>query len=470
MDSSPNDESRALCNPEAADSEVQTSACRVRRYVSISSCIFLSTCLVASVIAASCTRASRIPDAISNLISKELVTGAVEKANGMPESTSVLTERLAERVKELGAGHQAGEKDGFWKMQVEDGVPHHSSTGPWDRRPRRKHRSVDDDADAYWPAVHTIDEELALLRNEMKFEGSTRFRKFLYDRLLVKRATTESNATKRTESKATKRREEKLLFCFIVAFGREIPLVQHVYSLKTSIFACDGWEVFSPVAFALGPSGPNNTVFHSPPSRRVLGSLANAPVFAYVWQLLLKAGQIQKFKWVLKADADAVFLPERLRPTLLAHLEPGPVFVRNCHAHYSMQGPLEILSGEAVAILSDGGLALCRRHIPMREIQSWEDFWLKSCLTNLEVRAVRDWQLLFDQKCNSISRTVPLRCADKTLAAFHPAKTVLKYERCYNQTTKKRGTVNTTMPQTRIFGQEQETTRQPKKHELRPLA
>jgi len=97
----------------------------------------------------------------------------------------------------------------------------------------------------------------------------------------------------------------------------ELELLQGQYEKKVSIFACDFNNVFSDVDAQLGTDYPLIKVsdvegdFHLV-KRKTVGTWVNTGMFKQIWKKVAATAEVKMADWVVKVDADAVFVPHRL--------------------------------------------------------------------------------------------------------------------------------------------------------------
>merc|ERR1712203_1135025 len=107
----------------------------------------------------------------------------------------------------------------------------------------------------------------------------------------------------------------------------ELGNLQLQYSRKLGIFQCDNWQVFSDGDAELAPGVPFVKVydvdgdFHFA-KRKETGSWINTGLHAAAWKAIGEAGIYKSADWVMKLDADAVFVPSRLVPILASKRVP----------------------------------------------------------------------------------------------------------------------------------------------------
>jgi hypothetical protein len=234
----------------------------------------------------------------------------------------------------------------------------------------------------------------------------------------------------------------------------ELALLAGQYQRKIGIFACDGWGAWSDQDGELAP-GVRVKVVDDPDAefhfakRKSTGMWINTGQFQQVWKAVGAEGAYKKFSWVVKLDADAVFLPERLRPILADRaVPPGGIYLENCqYVNYGFFGTLEILSQDAFQMLLDN-LDSCKRSLDWRTgIEDGrsgpmsEDLFVQLCLDSVGVlhgeafeaatdgacEAHRPW----DQKRND--KWVP-DCRAAKSPQYHPLTTPDVFFACYTDT------------------------------------
>merc|ERR1719336_1271283 len=125
------------------------------------------------------------------------------------------------------------------------------------------------------------------------------------------------------------------LYCFSVhtenigndkLVNHELELLNIVATQGKGIFACEQWDVFSDVQVALDTGVVTTKVedkfgeFHQL-KRKVSGTWVNWGIFYQVWVKIREVGKWQSADYTIKVDADAVFVPARLRTWLSS--KPG---------------------------------------------------------------------------------------------------------------------------------------------------
>jgi len=237
---------------------------------------------------------------------------------------------------------------------------------------------------------------------------------------------TTTSSTTTTRITTTVNGDQPSLFCFAVirALSYEVVLIRAFYPYSVSLFGCNSWAVYSDKKAWLGDDV--YSVQSDAPKAKYVGLWLNVDIFMNAWKKVFNAQEYMKTDWTVKVDPDAVFLPSRLRK----HLSPfngGMLFFRNCPKFASMQGPLEVLSRDAVANFNRN-YRNCVNGIDQSHIG--EDGFLQKCMEMLGVGSSQDWSLLVDKYCGQ----EPAPCTNGWAAAFHPFKDVNLYAKCLNDT------------------------------------
>jgi len=160
-------------------------------------------------------------------------------------------------------------------------------------------------------------------------------------------------------------------------------------------------------------------------------TLMNTPVFVKLWATVLEDGQYSHHAWTVKADADTVFLPGRLRAILGAEEDPDAaqagngLFLNNCM--FGLHGPLEVVSRRALEVYQ-GGHDGCG--LPVEE-----DVYLRSCLQQLGVPQKDVFDILDELDCrrDGVVQSPDWHDCASGHAAFHPFKTPQEYGECLDR-------------------------------------
>lgn len=213
------------------------------------------------------------------------------------------------------------------------------------------------------------------------------------------------------------------LFCFslMLPWGYEPQLLQMQITERRSIFACDEFAVYSNKVMNLSVVRTRvvDTNLHCKIGG-AFGTALNTPIFIEVWRQLIRDGRYQFHDWTVKADPDAVFIPDRLRLILRVDkdisLDGKGEFVCNCK--FGLHGPLEVVSRRAIDTYA-AGWKTCKQ-------PPQEDVYLQQCLLHLEVKQVDHFKLLAEDHCESKDWAT---CQSQHVA-FHPFKSVPAYLKC----------------------------------------
>jgi len=237
----------------------------------------------------------------------------------------------------------------------------------------------------------------------------------------------------------------------------ELETLQYQYSKKLSIFACEEQDVFADVEVEVGPGLKTIKVvdtdndFHFA-KRKETGAWVNTGMFTQVWKAIASGGKSSSADWVVKVDADAVFVPSRLSNKLQSQLvPPSGIYLENCkYVEYGYFGNLEVFSKAAFTTLVDK-IDVCKAdsHInwkvgvkngkygPMGE-----DLFAQACLDKFEVRRVEAFDITTDGACPA-DRPIDQQknkkwtptCAWTATPAMHPFKKVADWIKCHDATT-----------------------------------
>jgi len=135
----------------------------------------------------------------------------------------------------------------------------------------------------------------------------------------------------------------------------ELDLLRTQLFLGASIFGCEAWRVYSDVETWLSPNKFNtvkvndaNGDFHFA-KRKKTGTWINSNMFIQAWKAIKDEGLWSGMDWTVKVDADAVFLPVRLRQRLgQFEVTQNGIYLENCKwVNYGFFGSLEVFSHNA---------------------------------------------------------------------------------------------------------------------------
>jgi len=189
----------------------------------------------------------------------------------------------------------------------------------------------------------------------------------------------------------------------------ELELLQGQYERKTSLFACDFNKVFSDIDAQVGADYPTTKVsdvdgdFHLI-KRKTVGSWVNTGLFKQIWKMVAATAEVKMADWVVKVDADAVFLPHRLKGMLQGHpLTYAGIYLENCKSvQYGFFGNLEVFSAEAFNTLV-ANIESCSQRIDWVKGTKWgpigEDLFAQMCMDDNSVSKVAGFDVTTDGAC-----------------------------------------------------------------------
>mmetsp|Transcript_78566 Transcript_78566/g.155644 ORF Transcript_78566/g.155644 Transcript_78566/m.155644 type:complete len:483 (-) Transcript_78566:152-1600(-) len=227
-----------------------------------------------------------------------------------------------------------------------------------------------------------------------------------------------------------------LCVSLVLPWGYEHGLLRMQYTKGASIFACDEYQVFS---------DGDNTLSPGPPVRigtTDIGSVhcdyggvwhlaLNSKVFIKVWDKIFEEKKYKSCDWTVKADPDAVFIPNRLRSMVTSKGAEASVYLNNCDQ--GLHGPLEVISLGGMKVF-DEGVGECKEKLSYEFWQWGEDVFLRHCLGLLKVNRVDNFKLLSEDRC-MYENPAQQGCYSGKVA-FHPFKDPEKYMKCLEQATK----------------------------------
>jgi len=229
-------------------------------------------------------------------------------------------------------------------------------------------------------------------------------------------------------------RGDPSLFCFSVfrAEGYEPALMRAQLSHRAGIFACDEFAIVANEHITLGdgPYGPVKSLKMPPASVGISkdGTAANTLVFMQAWAMIKYDFRYKNHDWTIKADPDAVVLPDRMRNHLGA-LNEKKLYVKNCNKYPGaigwpmMFGALEAFSRDALEEYMENAQK-CKDDL---QWQAWgEDLFMGECLNHLGVGSAFDATMVSDNVCTGVN------CADGQAGAYHPFKDEQKWMECYH--------------------------------------
>jgi len=248
------------------------------------------------------------------------------------------------------------------------------------------------------------------------------------------------------------------LFCYMVVqpFTEEVNMAQEMQPAVVGIFNCEFQQVFSTVEVGI-PGFPTvilPTV--TPVGKSIDDTSANSNIFLNVWNKIQEKGWHLEADWTVKADPDAVFVPQRLK-ALLAQPPANPyppqyavcptcgTWVPNCDKYPGwhdnlwpmMWGALEILSRDAMTTYFTN-MGLCQAQIDWMTLG--EDTFMGKCMRLNKVNEL--FLKIQDQQCGVDTGVTSSpgwpSCQNQLQYVFHPHKDWADWIRCWTQTINNR--------------------------------
>jgi len=193
----------------------------------------------------------------------------------------------------------------------------------------------------------------------------------------------------------------------------ELDLLRTQLSLGASLFGCEEYRVYSDVETWLSPKGINTIKvndaegnFHFA-KRKKTGSWINSNMFIATWKMIKDEGAWNKWDWTVKVDADAVFLPIRLRQYLgQVEVTDNGVYLETCkYVNFGFFGSLAVVSHDAARTYM-ANLDDCKSSLNYmgREKdtgnQPWgEDLFQQRCMDLHKVDKIAAYNLNTDASC-----------------------------------------------------------------------
>jgi len=232
----------------------------------------------------------------------------------------------------------------------------------------------------------------------------------------------------------------------------ELELLQQQFARKVSMFACESNDVFSDVVVEIGAGYPTiklddvDNEFHLIKRKEGRGWV-NTGMFKQAWKAIgLREGP-KRADWIIKVDADAVFVPQRLKKMLLGHpLSAAGIYFENCkEVEWGLFGNLEVWSIQAFnALLLN--LDSCSQSIDWVTGTKWgpigEDLFAQMCMDKQGVSKVQNWDLTTDGACPGTlkrwgekkNKHWKVPCDKVRTPSLHPFKKPQEYFSCMDAT------------------------------------
>merc|ERR1719422_2052479 len=182
--------------------------------------------------------------------------------------------------------------------------------------------------------------------------------------------------------------------------------------------------------------------------RKKTKTWVNTGMFKQVWKKIGEKGAWADFDWVIKLDADAVFVPERLQKMLSTQpVSWKGIYIENCReVQNGFFGNVEVISHTAFETLL-ANIDSCSDKIKWSSMHAtaWgpigEDLFAQKCMDKNQVSKIQNWDLTTDGACPGIKKKwgypkkskKPMKpaCDHVTSPVMHPFKTVEDWFDCY---------------------------------------
>merc|ERR1712190_359526 len=253
-----------------------------------------------------------------------------------------------------------------------------------------------------------------------------------------------------------------------------LDLLQSQLKVKTGIFACDEWRGFSDIHTGQNQDGSAKTVqvfgddFEQQRRKDLhgwgTGQWVNTPFYRAIWQKIasekddpaMAAHSYYTKSWIVKADADVVFIASRLQQKLANIKVPKQgVYIEHCkEVEYGMFGSLEVWSKTAAVILFQNAETCYNGEVNWKASKTavkygWygEDLLAQKCMDRHGVKKVWDFEMVTDGTCEASrpdgqkknKKWVPdaETCRTANTPAYKPLKLSTQYFACLGAITGK---------------------------------
>jgi len=235
----------------------------------------------------------------------------------------------------------------------------------------------------------------------------------------------------------------------------ELDLLRTQLMLGASIFGCEEYRVYSDVETWLSPNKINTIKvkdtegnFHFA-KRKKAGTWINSNMFIQTWKMIKDEDAWSKWDWTVKVDADAVFLPIRLRQYLgKVEVTNNGIYLETCkYVPFGFFGSLAVVSHDAAGKYMEN-LDDCKSALnymgreKLYGFQPWgEDLFQQRCMDLHGVDKIGAYDLNTDATCaawrpkgqKKNSKWVP-DCSVTETPAMHPFKKPKDYFDCLKAT------------------------------------
>jgi hypothetical protein len=222
------------------------------------------------------------------------------------------------------------------------------------------------------------------------------------------------------------------LFCFSVfrIYTYEGDIIKNQLSKGLGIFGCEEASLLSQDAEVVvgdgPPDGETSTVHFDfvPVGVSTDGTAGNTGLFLNVWESVRWSGKYNLCDWTVKADPDAVLLPDKMRYHISPPRAHQGTLLYNCpkFPDSPLYGAIEAVSKKALQnyFNNEGNC----RSMPWG---GWgEDKWFAKCIPSVGGQPQMDAGLVGDALC------LGQNCADGK-PAYHPLKNVGAWMNCWYQ-------------------------------------
>lgn len=204
-------------------------------------------------------------------------------------------------------------------------------------------------------------------------------------------------------------------------WGYELDLINAQSEKDGGIFACDDYSLLTADG-QVEVRGEQSTQF---PGAEIVtsvdGTAGNTQLFVNAWTKVVEVGKWRDHAFTVKADPDAVLIPQKLR-WHLADFVGKSMFVVNCPVWNMIYGALEVFSFTAIEKWSHQG------HTCKAPNDFGEDKYMTQCMDHLKISRVNDWGVVGDKLCGTFTD-----CTALANAAFHPFKDVWSWTDCWQR-------------------------------------
>jgi len=221
-----------------------------------------------------------------------------------------------------------------------------------------------------------------------------------------------------------------------------VPDLVHAQAVRgVGIFACNDFVALSTSKILLRPGVVTAVIEGNTSLKRssapVEGNMSekgswcswlNTDNFIRAWDLIIADSRYRSHDWVVKADPDCVFFPDRLRIHLHKQVPNSPIealYVKNCPKGIGMNGSLQVFSHQAIDIYGKKK-TLCYQQL--RPGKSSEDAFMKECMDLINASSIEDFSLQIDGYCGKGTCK-----GNMNNVAFYPYKEADDWFHCWEQ-------------------------------------